>query len=206
MSAAELRLAMILGIALLLWATDFLHGLRAGWVALAAAVMCLVPRLGVLSAAAFNEVRFGPFFYIAAAIGLGSMAQESGLGNLLGEFLRATFALHAGADFINFFTLSALASIVGVFATNAAQPALLAPLAGQFAEGTGWPINAVLMTMAVGFNIMLMPYQVPPVVVGMQVGGVSLRAALRVTLPLAAVSILLLPVEYLWWRLIGYFG
>ncbi len=206
MSTAERRLAFILALALLLWTTDFMHGLRAGWVALAAAVVCLVPRIGVLSATAFNEVRFGPFFYIGATIGLGAMAQESGLGNMLGELLRSTFALHAGADFANFLTLSTLATFVGVLATNAAQPALLAPLAGQFAEATGWPINAVLMTMAVGFNIMLMPYQVPPLVVGMQVGGVSLRAALRVTLPLAAVSFLLLPVEYLWWRMIGYFG
>ena len=205
MSAAERRLAVILAIALLLWATDFMHGLRAGWVALAAAVTCLLPRVGVLSATAFNEVRFGPFFYIGATIGLGAMAQHSGLGELLGELLRSTFALHAGADFVNFFALSTLAVIIGAFATNAAQPALLAPLAGQFAEATGWPINAVLMTMAVGFNIMLMPYQVPPLVVGMQVGGISLRAALRVTLPLAAISFLVLPVEYLWWRVIGYF-
>src|SRR3954470_7834288 len=35
MSAEEKRLAVILIVAIVLWATDFLHGIRAGWVALA---------------------------------------------------------------------------------------------------------------------------------------------------------------------------
>ncbi|OGA45895.1 MAG: hypothetical protein A3G24_21725 [Betaproteobacteria bacterium RIFCSPLOWO2_12_FULL_62_13] len=61
--------------------------------------------------------------------------------------------------------------------------------------------------MAIGFTTLLLPYQVPPVVVGLQVGGVRLAAALRLTVPLAAFGIVvLLPLDYLWWRLIGYFG
>jgi hypothetical protein len=206
LSAKEIRLASILVLALVLWATDFIHGVRPGWVALGAAVACLLPRVGVLPVTAFNDVRFGPFFYIGATIGLGALAQESGLGELLGQFLGSTLNLKPGADFFNFLALSALGTAMGVVATNAAQPALLAPLAGQFAQSVDWPVNAVLMTTAVGFNIMLLPYQVPPVVVGLQAGAVGMRPALRVMLPLAAVGIVLLPLEYLWWRVIGYFG
>jgi anion transporter len=207
MSAEERRLAVILALALVLWATDFVHGVRAGWVALAAAVACLLPRIGVLPVTAFNQVRFGPFFYVGATIGLGALAQESGLGALLGKLALATLNLQAGADFTNFVALSVLGTLVGLVATNPAQPALLVPLAGDFAEATGWPLNAALMTIAVGFTVMVLPYQVPPVVVGMQVAGISLRTALRVSLPLAAVGIIvMLPLDYVWWRLIGYFG
>ena len=134
------------------------------------------------------------------------MAQESGLGDLLGTFLRAMFDLHGGADFANFMILTGLAFVASMFTTNAAQPALLTPFAAQFAEATGWPIEAVLMTMAVGFSIILLPSQVPPMVVGLQIGHVGLRAAWRLMLPLAFLGILLLPVQYLWWRVIGYFG
>ena len=102
--------------------------------------------------------------------------------------------------------LSVLGALMGVVATNPAQPALLTPLAGEFAQAAGWPIKAVLMTIAVGFNMMVLPYQVPPAVIGMRIAGIGLRAALGVTLPLAAIGVALLPIDYLWWRLIGYFG
>ncbi len=207
MSAAEKRLAIILVAAIVLWATDFVHGVRAGWVALAAALACIMPRIGVLPFSAFNEVRLGSFFYVGGTIGLGAIVQESGLGELLGKTLQSTLDLHAGADFANFITLSLLGIFTGVVVTNPAQPAVLAPLAGQFAEATGWPIKTALMISAVGFNTMILPYQVPPVVVGMQAAGISLRATLRAALPLAVLGIIVfLPLQYLWWRLIGYFG
>ena len=207
MSAEERRLALILVIALVLWATDFIHGVRAGWIALAAAVACLLPRIGVLPVAAFNDVRLGPFFYVGASVGLGALTQDSGLGELLGKTLQATLNLQAGADFTNFVALGVLGTLAGLVVTNPAQPAVMTPLAAQFADATGWPLTAALMTSAVGFNMLLLPYQVPPVVVGMQAAGVSVRTAMRLTLPLAALGILVfLPLDYLWWRLIGYFG
>ena len=207
MSAEERRLAVILIIALMLWATDVVHGIRAGWVALGAAVVCMLPRVGVLSFGAFNDVRLGSFFYVGGTIGLGAVIQESGLGESIGRTLLASLDLQAGADFANFITLGLLGMLAGVLVTNPAQPAVLAPLAGQFADATGWPIKAALMISAIGFNTMILPYQVPPVVVGMQAAGISLRTTLRLVLPLAALGIVVfLPLEYLWWRLIGYFG
>jgi len=201
------RMAVILAAALMLWATDFLHGISAGWIALAAGTACLIPRIGVMPVSAFNDIRLGPYFYVGATLGLGLMTQKSGLSDALGRLLHSVLPLEAGADFGNFITLSLLATFAGLFTTNPAQPAVLAPLAEQFAQVTGWPLKAALMTMAVGFSTMLLPYQVPPVVVGLQVGGVRLAAALRLGVPLAAFSILvLLPLDYLWWRLIGYFG
>ncbi len=201
------RMAVILAAALALWATDFLHGISAGWIALAAATACLIPRIGVMPVTAFNDVRLGPYFYVGATLGLGLMTQKTGLSEALGKLLHSMLPLEAGADFGNFITLSLLATFTALFTTNPAQPAVLAPLAEQFAQVAGWPLKAALMTMAIGFTTMLLPYQVPPVVVGLQVGGVRLGAALRLTVPLAAFSIaVLLPLDYLWWRMIGYFG
>jgi hypothetical protein len=63
------------------------------------------------------------------------------------------------------------------------------------------------MTMAVGFTVMVLPYQVPPAIVGIRVAGLSMRTVMRLVLPLAFVSVaILLPLDYLWWRIIGYFG
>jgi len=206
MSAEERRLAVILMIALVLWMTDAIHGVRAGWVALAAGIACLLPRIGVLPAASFNDVRLGPFFYVGASIGLGAVVHESGLGELLGRLLLGTLDLQPDSDFINFMALGILNAMAGLVLTNPAQPAVMSALAGPFADAAGWSLNAALMTVAVGFNVMLLPYQVPPVVVGMHAAGLSMRAALRFILPLAVLGILVfLPLDYLWWRMIGYF-
>ena len=80
-------------------------------------------------------------------------------------------------------------------------------LAGAAESLYGVHIKAALMTSAVGFTTVILPYQVPPVVVGLQAAGISLRTALRLTLPLAALSLLVLvPLDYAWWKLIGYLG
>ena len=201
------RMSAILLTALVLWATDFMHGIKSGWIALAAAIACLLPRVGVMPVAAFHDVRLGPYFYVGATLGLGLVIQKSGLSDRLGALVHGALPLEAGADFSNFIMLSILTTVAGLFTTNPAQPAVLAPLAEAFAQATGWPLMAALMVIGVGFTSFLLPYQVPPVMVGLQVGALRVSTMLRLALPLAAFSlIVVLPLQYLWWRLIGYFG
>jgi anion transporter len=206
MQPEERRLAVILVAALVLWATDFAHGIPPGWVALAAGLACVLPMVGAVSTSALNEkIRLGSFFYVAAVLGLGAVLSQSGLAQQIGNALNGFLYLERGSDFLNFASLTLLSSVTGLLTTNPVQPALLAPLAGHFADATGWPIKAALMTIAVGFTTIILPYQVPPVVVGLQAAGLSLRATLRFTVPLAVISLLILvPLDYGWWRLIGY--
>ncbi|HXF66292.1 MAG TPA: SLC13 family permease [Burkholderiales bacterium] len=207
LTPAERRMAAILITALVLWATDFLHGVQSGWIALAAAIACLLPRVGVMPVAAFHEVRLGPYFYVGATLGLGLVTQTSGLSEALGRVLERVLALEPGAHFWNFAALSVLTTVAGLFTTNPAQPAVLAPLAEHFAQAAGWPLKTALMTIGVGFTTFLLPYQVPPMVVGMQVAALRLAPVMRLALPLVASGfIVMLPLQYLWWRLIGYFG
>lgn len=207
MTHEQRRLALILCAALVLWATDFAHGVKAGWIALAAGLFCVLPRVGVMSYAAFNEVRFGAYFYVAATLGVGMLTQKSGLSAALGHSVDGLLDLHRGADFANFVSLSVFTTLAGLFTTNPAQPAVLAPLAQGFADATGWPLKTALFTLAVGFSTMLLPHQVPPVVVGMQATRLRLGTVLKISVPLAAVSLVtLLPLQYCWWRLIGAFG
>ena len=208
MSVQEKRLTLILIGAVVLWATDFVHGIHPGWIGLGAGVLTLLPYVGVMPVTAFTErVKLSPFFYIAAILGLGALMVETGLSRALGDTLQAGLQLRSGQDATNFAVLVALSTITGAAVTNVAQPALLAPLAGHFADATGWPLKAVLMTVVLGFTSALFPFQVPPFVVGVQVAGLRLRRVLRITVPLVTLSLfVLLPINYLWWRAIGYFG
>jgi anion transporter len=206
LTAAQRRMAVILVSALTLWATDFLHGIQSGWIALAAGIACLLPRVGVMPVTAFHEVRLGPYFYVGATLGLGLVIQKTGLSDGLGRVLHGVLPLEAGADFANFMMLSVLATLAGLFTTNPAQPAVLAPLAESFAQATGWPLKTALMVFAVGFSTFLLPYQVPPAMVGIQVAALRVAPMLRIALPVAAFSLLvMLPLQYFWWRAIGYF-
>ena len=208
LSASEKRLTVIVLAAVVLWATDFVHGVHPGWIGLAAGLATLMPYIGVMPVASFTErVKLTPFFYIAAILGLGAVMVETGLSRALSEALQSGLQLERGNDAINFGILALLATATGGLVTNVAQPALLAPLASHFAEATGWPIKAALMTIVLGFTTAIFPYQVPPMLVGVQVAGLRLRRVLRITVPLALMSlIVLLPINYLWWRAIGYFG
>lgn len=208
MTADERRLSLILIVAILFWATDFIHHIKAGWIALVAGLLCMMPRIGVIPMSAFNDrIRYGPFFYVASILGLGSVMTEAGLTKAIGDMLIGALDVATGADAVNFGKLVAMSTLTGVITTNPAQPALLAPLAAHFAEATGWPVKAVLMTMAIGYSTMLLPHMVPPVVVGFQVAGIKFRDAMRFVVPLALVSLLVLvPLDYLWWRIIGFLG
>jgi anion transporter len=207
LTSEQRRMALILAVAIGFWATDFVHGIKSGWIALAAGIACLLPRVGVMPASSFHEVNLGPYFYVGATLGLGLVVQKTGLSAGLGGVLQGVLPLEVGADFSNFIVLSLLATLTGLFTTNPAQPAVLAPLAEYFSQATGWPLKSVLMVIAIGFTSFLLPYQVPPAVVGLRVGALRVATMIKLVLPLAAFNIVvLLPLQYFWWKLTGYFG
>ena len=132
---------------------------------------------------------------------------QTGLNDLVGHALTRALALETGRDGINFYLLSVLGTLVGLIVTNVAQPAILVPLAESFAHAAGWPLKTTLMTIAVGFGTMVLPYQVPPVLVGLRAGGIDMKTSLRLILPVAGITLfVLVPLDYFWWRALGLFG
>ncbi len=205
-SAAERRLLAILVLALLLWATDSLHGVSPGWVALGAAVACMVPGVGVLDVGSFETVTsFGAFFYVAGLLGMVSLIDASGLAAALAETAAAWLPVAPDAPARNFGIMAVAASLMGLMTAQPGVPAVLGPLAGPIAEATGLPLISVLMTQVVGFAAILLPYESAPVMVAIQLANVGLAAATRLSLLLGSLTLLLLgPMAYLWWRHLGY--
>ncbi len=204
----ERVLAWILGLALLAFATDFLHGISPAWVSLAAGVACLAPGIAVVPAKTFSErMNLAILIYIAAIIGVGAVVADSGLGARFSAVLIEWARLEPGNGVRNLAAIFALSVLTGVATTVIAQPAVLAPLAADMARAADLPLMAVLMTYVVGFSVILFPYQSGPLVVAMQLGGVSTRQGMRVTLIMGACSIAILaPLAYLWWRVLGFIG
>jgi di/tricarboxylate transporter len=202
------RLTIILAFALAFWATDFIHHVSPAWIALGAALMCFLPRVGMVPASAFNgELNYSSLFYVAAILGLGTMIADSGLGDLLTGVLVEAIGFAPGQPFRSFMAMSLLTTVVGMVTTIPGVPAIMTPLGAGIADATGMPLETVLMTQVIGYSTILLPYQTPPIIVGIQLADVTIRDAGRVMVALgAATVVVLLPLNYLWWSFLGMFA
>lgn len=204
--AGQGKVIAILLVTLLFWMTDSLHGINAAWVGLGAAVLLLAPRIGVVNPPAFRQsVDFGLLLFVAGALALGAIVNTSGLGGKLGAFLTSVLPLAPGHDAANFFSLTFLSFVTGMFTTVPSAPAVLTPMARDLASLTGYGTMTVLMTQVVGFSTVLFPYQVGPLVVAMQLSGEKLDHLVKATVPLALITlVVLVPIDFLWWKVLGW--
>jgi anion transporter len=206
MTAAERRLIVILLVALGLWATDTLHGVKPAWIGLGAGIACVLPRIGVMApGGAIQRMSFGPILFLAAVIGMGAVVTQSGLGQLLGEALLGKLALDTGGGFGNFAALIGLNTAMALVTTLPGEPAIMTAMAENLAKATGWPLLTVIMTQVPSWALVMFPYQAPPLVVAMAVGRISVGQFLRILLPMALFGwTVMVPLQYLWWRYLGY--
>ena len=206
MSPAERRLALIIGLALILYATDFLHGVSPAWISLGTGILCLMPPFGVLTPKTFSErTNVVMLIYIAGIIGLGAVVADSGLGVWVSARLLAAAHVAPGHTIADLGILTAISMALGLLTTVTGVPAVLTPLAREFAAASGLPLLSVLMLQVVAFSTVLLPFSSPPMMIALQLGGVGIKAATKLTLTLALLTMLLLwPLDYFWWRLLGY--
>ncbi|MBN2439225.1 MAG: anion permease [Deltaproteobacteria bacterium] len=206
MSKNEVLLSVILIVLLALWITDFIHHISPAWIALGGAVLLLMPRINIVTGKQFNEnINYGSLFFVAGILGLGGMVSHSGLGDMLAQKLIASFPLGEDRPFINYMSLSLASLFTAVGATIPGAPAVITPLSDQLSVVTGWSIKTIIMTQMLGFSTVIFPYQVPSIVIGMQLSGEKLSSAIKVCFILAAITIFfLLPINYFWWKALGW--
>jgi di/tricarboxylate transporter len=206
-SAEEQRLLAIVLAALALWLTDFAHGISPAWVALGAAILCLMPRIGVLPANALaKDINFGPWIFVAGVIGLGSVANHSGLGEVVGQALFSVIELAPGEGIRNFAAIVGVGAVVGAVTTLPAAPAIMTPLGQSLADAAGWPLVDVLLLQVPTWMVFPFAYQAPPLVAAISLGGLRIAQAMRFLIAYLVLAILvILPLHYFWGRLLGYF-
>ena len=203
----RLLLVLLCG-CLVLWMTDRWHGIAPGWISTGAAVICLLPSVNLVPPESFQrEVSLATLIYVAGILGLGAVVAHSGLGGIFADFVLANAGLDPAAPGQAFAILSFLSASTGLFATMPGIVAIMSPLAEELADATGFPLITVLMTIVNGYTLVAFPYQVGPIVFALMIGGGRFRDAVRLMLPLLLVSsVVLIPLTYLLWRLLGYLG
>ncbi len=200
------RLLVLLCTCLALWITDRWHGIAPGWISTAAALVCLLPGVNLVPHESFRrDVSFAMLLYVAGILGLGAVVAYTGLGNVFAQFVLAHAGLDPAAPGHAYAVLTFISASTGLFATMAGIVAIMAPLAGELANATQFLLITVLMTIVNGYTLVAFPYQVGPIVFALILGGARFRDAVRLMLPLLLLSaVLLIPLTYLWWCLMGY--
>jgi di/tricarboxylate transporter len=202
---AQRRLAILLGLAFLLWASDSLHGITPAWVGMVVALVCLFPGSGLMGEKPLKVMGVEPLLYVAGIIGMGSVAHDNGLGAWVAEHVMALLPLDPDAPGRTFGVLAGVSAVTGLVVTLPGIPAVMTPLTDTLAQATGWTPWAVVMTQVVAFSTIILPYQAPPLVVAMQVGGLPRRDVVTMVGIIAVLSVTILwPLDYLWWSLLGW--
>ena len=212
----ERKLLVILIIALGLWVTDTVHGVSPAWVALGASIICLLPPMGSLKVGIMppkflgTDIDYGPIIFVAGVIGLGAVANHTGLGTIVAEQLMDFIAIEKSTglagDFRNFASISFISVVVGLLTTMPAQPSIMAPMAQTLADASGWSLMSVLMTSMTAWMMMPMFYQAPPIVIAVALGKLRIGTVNKLLITYMIFSILfVLPLHFLWGRTLGMF-
>lgn len=207
-TTGEIRLGAILLATLALWITDTWHGISPAWVGLAAACVCLLPRIGFLTGdefAAATNIR--TCIYVAGILGLTAVVTRTGLGDAIGRAILPLLPLDPARPGLSFGALVVLTVILNFVVSANGVPALFTPLAKTLADSAGLPLASVLMVQVIGYGTPLMPYQASPMVVAMEMGKTPMRDGLRLCLMLGLITLAVLtPLDYLWFRMLGWIG
>ncbi|EIV2909995.1 anion permease [Citrobacter braakii] len=205
MSRDEKRLAWMLAVVLLLWVSESWHGIGPAWTGLAAAVITLLPRVGFINGDEFSSgVNIRTCIYVAGILGLAITVTQTGIGSAVGEALLQVMPLDEEKPFTSFLALTGITTALNFIMTANGVPALYTTLAQSFADATGFPLLSVIMIQVLGYSTPLLPYQASPIVVAMALGKVPARAGMLLCIALAtATYLLLLPLDYLWFSVLG---
>ncbi len=201
----EKKVLGILIAGVIIWATDAVHGVHPAYVGLALVLVCYLPGWGPLSPALLRKVNFPILIYIAAALAIGGALEQTGfsaraaitLSDVVGSFATGTAT-----------SLAALTYTVLPFnflGDTAAIAAILTPVVLDIAANTGLGALPAALSVAVAASAVCVPYQAAPFVMAYSFRYVGMGQFIRMmTLVAIATLLLLLPLNLLYWRAIGF--
>jgi solute carrier family 13 (sodium-dependent dicarboxylate transporter), member 2/3/5 len=204
-SALEKKAALLLGAAVALWLTDFIHHISPAVIGMGVGLFALLPPVGILEAEDLRKLNYMPVFFVAAAVSMGTVLEATKgiefLTNLVFSSIQpymtsllSTTVIMYWAAFVYHFLLASEISMLGTSI----------PLVMNFAKAEGMSplLLGMIWTFAAGGK--LFAYQSGVLIVGYSYGYFEARDLLRMGwwLTLVEFVILVLLVQF-YWPLIG---
>lgn len=199
------RVAIILAVTIALWATDVVHGIRPGVVAVGAGLACLMPKWGVLRARDAIDTRKALILvWIGTVLSLGAVLGQSGASTLLSKLLAGSAGVTGESAAYGHLVIAYMTAVVTSIATIGGAAPVMVAAAGDIAAATGLPIKSAVLSVTAGMSVLALPFVAAPIVVGLAMGHVAMGTALKFMLVLgAATAVLLLPLNAAYWHLVG---
>ena len=204
-SQSEKKAALLLGVAILLWLTDFIHHISPSIVGIGIGLFALLPRVGILDIEDMKRLNYLPVFFVAAAVSMGTVLEATkGLEVLthsmfawMQPYMTNIFATTIVMYWTAFIYHFLLASEISMLGTSI-------PLLMEFAKSHD--MNPLLLGMIWTFAAggKLFAYQSGVLIVGYSYGYFAARDLVRMGAALTLVEffVLLLLVRF-YWPLIG---
>lgn len=205
LSRAGRRLAAVLGITVLFWATDSWHGVKPGPVALLAALMCLLPPVALVGLKeSFDLPRIAAVIGVPTILGMATLLTQSGAGGLIADAIKTWLPFEGHSPAYGFAAIAVLSSLVAIIATIVGAIAIITPLIGEVAGATGLSVKLGLIAEIIGLQAVFFHYEAMPVIVGISMAQLSAATAARFMIPLAILGlVVIVPAEVLWLKLLG---
>lgn len=208
MTGKEIRTAFWVGLAILLWMTDTIHGIDIGWITLFIAMMMAMPKVGgILTPASWGGVPLHVLVFLTAAVAIGRVGGATGMNAFIAKTVLPAsvpsdpLVLAAFITAASIFIHMILGSVIAVM--GIVIPAMLA-FTSQM-EGISPLVPALLAYTAVASHYVF-PFQHLNMLVGQgdDNGMYGQKECIRLGIPyIIVVFIMTCVIEVPWWKLCG---
>lgn len=188
----------------MLWATDFWHGIAAGWIGLATGIACYArPVTGESSGKFVEALEVGPLLLIAGLMRIGAVIAHTGAVDFIVPMLSRVIPM--SSEFGIFYALAWMNVLVQFITTNAALPSVMFPISEAIMATTDQSLNTVLAAYIAGYSNLPVPHLAGPTIYAMYSAGImKQRFVMAVIWVALAMAILLWPIYFFWLKWIGF--
>jgi solute carrier family 13 (sodium-dependent dicarboxylate transporter), member 2/3/5 len=205
LSTMEIKAAVLLGCATLLWVTDFIHHISSAKIGLGIGLATLLPFVGVLGVEDLKKLNYLPVFFVAAALGMAQVLIATKGLDILTTIMFAWMQPLMTGNFASTVVLYWTAFLYHiVLSSDIAMLGTSMPLLMNFAKSHDLNPLALGMIWVFGSGGKIFVYQSAVLIVGYSFGYFKPRDLLRIGFLLTIVEfVAIVLIVPFYWPLIG---
>ena len=209
MSGKELRTAVWVTLAIILWMTDTLHGIDIGWVTLFIAMGMAMPKIGgILTPQSWSGVPVQTLIFLTAAVAIGRVGGATGMNTWIAQTVLPSSVPE------NMFILAAFITAVSIaihmlFGSVIAVMGIIIPAMITFTSQMGiTPLVPALLAYSAVASHYVLPFQHLNMLVGLgeDNGMYSQKETIRLGIPfIIVIYVMTVLIEVPYWSMLGLF-